>query len=326
MNSTLPKKQVGFSQKRREIVEIAFNKFDLNKEGLVPLAALTDAYCAEKHPHVSQGDMAPAVAKRAMLNALTPSAQQHDGSVAVEDFILFHERMSAELDEMQVRNADAYFVSLVDGLWGISTVRLEPTSVVPLTMDIPTGILSTQKMDLLWKDESGNVVGFKHVVKPCFARAWLPENVQGMFVFPEEAKALNVSYLPLQSAIQPPYSIVWTRADGSVEGLRDVVVSNIDPALLPSNVKSIILSSKEVTSRSDINFRPTPKVVNPMYQTTNSCFGTGVHDATAKAQNDKLLTLSGKNPVGVYAGRAGKFSASFAGGMPVASGLNFSAK
>ncbi|CUG93385.1 Hypothetical protein, putative, partial [Bodo saltans] len=109
MNSTLPKKQLGYSQQRQSIVEAAFNKFDPTGSGRVPLAVLTEAYCAEKHPHVSQGDMAPAVAARAMTNAFTPSAKQHSGSVAVEDFVLFHERMSAEVDEMQIRNADAYF-------------------------------------------------------------------------------------------------------------------------------------------------------------------------------------------------------------------------
>lgn len=326
MNSTLPKKQVGFSQQRRDIVDAAFRKFEGAETGLIPFEALKKAYHPERHPHVSQGDMAPAVAFRAMVNALTPSANQHDGCVAVEDFVLFHERMSAEVDDMQLRNADAYFVSLVDGLWGISTVYLQPTSVVPLTMDVPRGVLATQKMDLLWKLDDGSITGFKSVVKPIFARSWLPLNVQGLFVFPEESKSLKVTYMPLQSAIQPPYWIVWTNADGSAEGIQDAVVSNVDLSLLPPLVRSIILTGKEVATRSDVQVRTVPQAVNPMYQTTNSCFGIGVHEATAKVNQEKSLALSGKNPVGVYAGRVGKFSSTFAGGMPTASGLNFSTK
>jgi hypothetical protein len=325
MNSTLPKKQLGFSLQRQSIVGAAFNKFDPNGSGLVPLKVLTDAYCAEKHPHVSQGDMAPAVAARAMINALTPSAKQHSGSVAVEDFVLFHERMSAEVDEMQIRNADAYFVNLVDGLWGVSTVHLAPTSVVPITMDVPRGILASKKLDLVWRDDAGSLRGFKGVVKPTFARSWLPQDIQGLFVFPEEAKSLSITYLPSQPAIQPPYSIVWSNA-GESFGLQDVIASNVDVALLPSSLRSVILTTKEVAARSDIQFRTIVAPANPMYMTTNSGIGAGVHEATAKVQLDKTTALNGENPVGVFAGRVGKFTGTFAGGMPVASGLNFSVK
>lgn len=321
------KKEIGFSLSRQAIVEAAFLKFDPTATGFVPLQTLTDTYNATSHPHVSLGDLAPSVAKKAMVAALTPSANQHNGSVAVEDFYLFHERMSAEVDAMKVRAADSFYHKLVDGLWGVSTVRLLPTGIVPLTVYFPEGILATQKMDLLWRDEkSGALVGYKNVVRPQFARAWLPEAIRGSFAFPEETKGTAVTYLQSQPALQPPYSIVWDGASGK-EGLQDIVVSNVDLDVLPEYLRAIILSAKEAAAvKSQVEFLRPPTVSNPMYRTSNSHFGKGADEATIKVQQEKTQALTGQNPVGVFAGRIGKFSGTFAGGMPSASGLNFSGK
>lgn len=324
MHSTGKKGSIGFSAARRDVAERAFAVFDTEKTGLVPLDTLIAAYDTRKHPVVANGDLAPAAARAQMVTALSASARQHNNCVAFEDFVLFHQRMSDEVDLIKGKqDLDKYYVDLVSQLWKLDVTPLEPTGIVPVLLDAPTGLLATRHMHLVWKDaDSARLVGYRNVVKPTFGRRALPEHIRGYFAFPEELKECSVTWLTAQAAIQAPFHVVWETDSKSLRGVKSVVVSNVDLTAVPAELRAILVTAKEAATM-DIDFIEQTVVVNPMYQRSNAAFGDGVEAATAKNQQEKMLALSGMNPVGVYAGRTGKFTSTFGGGMPQATGLNF---
>mmetsp|Transcript_992 Transcript_992/g.1078 ORF Transcript_992/g.1078 Transcript_992/m.1078 type:complete len:338 (+) Transcript_992:21-1034(+) len=332
------KKNIGFSDVRRGVVAEAFRTFDPDGSGLAPLEAIIAGYAAHQHPAVVRGDLAPSDAQQRLREQLSPSAKQHDGMVAVEDFFLLHERISDDVDRSKVcTDGDKEFIAIVKPLWGLGLVRLAPTGIVPITTEVPSGVLASCHMDLLWVTESGGnkirLSGYKNVVKPHFARGAIPEAIQGHFAFHEEISNQNlfdVQFKAPQPAIQPPLSIVWQLSESdSLYGVRDVIVSNIDVAILPSEVRAFIRTAGEVQEIEKgrciqwLNAGSNSTIKNPAYTTSNSKYGVGVSSQATKVLMEKTQALSGQNPVGIYAGRSGKFTATFAGGMPQASGLNF---
>lgn len=320
MSSSKP--SLGFSARRREIVEAAFARFDPQGTGFAPYDALVAAYDVAKHPTVALGDMAPSAARQILANQIKPSADANNGNVAFEDFVMFHQKMSNEVDKLREKDLDYYYVTLVSNLWNVNTLRIPPTNIIPVTFQLPTGLLATRNLDLIWVDESsGKLVGYRGVVKPCFARKVLPESLQGHVAFVDELRGTSVTYLPPQPAVQPPYDLVWGQ-DEKLFGLEGLILSNVDLSQLPAALTAHVIPSKDAKGLA-VQYVNESTFENPTYKTSNSKFGYNAEEYTRRLNEEKLKTLTGQNPVGVEAGRSGAFTAMFGGGMPQAAGLNF---
>lgn len=312
----------------RRVVEEAFLQYVDESTGMAKLDVLVQAYDTSKHPTVVLGDLAPSAAKKILRTQLEPSANYHNGYVALDDFLVFHERLQTGLlkTESHVKDPEARFVQLVAQLWNVAALKLEPTGITPLTMELPTGFQASRQMDLIWVDEAtGALQGYRGVVKPIFRRADLPKGIQGHFAFADEVKLLNVKYIPPQPAVRPPFDVVWSDND-VLYGLAAVVSSSVDTAVLPSFLATFIgnCPKNQDGKAMDVTFlqKDDAAMKNPMYITSSAAIGIKAVEYAHKVVDAKIKALNGTNPVGIFAGRAGKFTATFDGGMPQSSGFN----
>ena len=103
---------MALNQLRREAVDKAWRTLDPDMTGLVPLDVLLRAYDPSRHPKVCAGIMAPSRAVDILRNHMDASQKAHSGNVLADDFILFHAKMSAEIDKERMLDADRYFAQL----------------------------------------------------------------------------------------------------------------------------------------------------------------------------------------------------------------------
>ena len=176
-------------------------------------------------------------------------------------------------------------------------------------------------MHLIWVDEKrGTLVGFKGVVLPSFARKDLPEFLRGYFAFPREVEGRHVHFFPPQPAVHPPYDLSWKDESENFYGVRGVVASNVDIGCLPEQLAAAVVTSNVADARRT-TFLSDIKPLNPTYMRSSDAIGIA-----ADREALRLLELKQKAsqnvPGFVHAGRSGKFTATFAGGMPLASGFN----
>ena len=314
--------QYKLSNKRVDIIADAFASLDSDHSGKALLSEVTARYDVLKHPLVLDGQMAPSKATQILLNHFEPCAAEHGGTITWDEFFTFHAKISKEVDGRRESDPDGYFVSLVTSLWRLNVAKLPTTNIAPISLEKPTGLSATRGMDFIWPSEDGKLTGYKGVVSPTFARFSLPESLRGYFALPQELLQVSVSYLPIQSAVQPAYDLVWRDAeDQPYVGFQGIIAANIDYASLPAFLQQFVLTPKESASLK-VQFFPTEKASNPFYKKSSQSIGVKADEYALRVNDIKKQLHEGTLRGTVFAGRTGSFTRQFAGGMPVTSGFN----
>lgn len=315
---------------RLEVVKRAFVKLAQEEAGTVPLSAMKMLYNAAAHPRVLDGSISQSKAR-----ALFESHFTHippEGAVTWDDFASYYTKASTEIDAGRDIDPDASFVQMVIRAWRLDedgAPRFESTGILPTTLERPSGYSATVNMDLVWKDENGGLVGYRHVVKPLFSRAELPDEIRGYFALPVESTRANVRFLPAQAALVADLDLVWPKnaaePSGEWTGYRAAVRSNVDTRFLPALLQNYILPFTR-TSQMNVTYNESVKIQNPVYKKTSQTYGVGAKEHCAQVAELKKLTWEGKAAGNVFAGKTGKFSDQFKAGCYRNSGLNVSVK
>jgi hypothetical protein len=319
-------KKASLPPQRLQLVETAFRKLDPSNSGFASLESMKATFDAARHPRAVDGTMSQSMVREAFFNQFEPLAAARGGSVSWDEFLTYYTRLSAEIDTGRELNHDHFFEMVVSKVWRLDDDAKDPlpvTKVIPITLERPTGLLATQNMDLMWPDGAGGLIGFRAVVKPWFARSDLPEGLRGHLLFAQETQRHTHKYLPVQAALTPPHDIIWEiePESGVYAGLQGVVLSNVDLAQLPTDLLQYILPSK-VSGQKSVHFLSLPKVENPHYKRSSEVYGFRAQEHCQELLELKKAVFSGDAKGGVFAGRTGKFSNEFGGGMYRNSGLN----
>jgi Ca2+-binding EF-hand superfamily protein len=98
--------------RRQRVIEIAFDRFDVDKTGVIDLNDLREVYDVSRHPQVLAGKITEA---EALLSFLTLFDDQSnpDGRVTKEEFIAYYTGLSASIDN------DDYFEAIVIRAWNL---------------------------------------------------------------------------------------------------------------------------------------------------------------------------------------------------------------
>ena len=317
--------KVGLSSRRLEIVDRAFQKLDTKKSGFVNLTEIIRVYDATRHPRVLDGSMSPSQALQQLLNFFEPCAILRNGTISLEEFLGYYAKMSVEVDRGREQNPDEYFERVVARFWRLDEdqlVRLQPTNIIPVTLDVPTGLLAMTSMDLIWAVEGGKIVGYKGVVKPVFGRKILPEAIRGMCAISGELSRFPHEYIPSRPAMLPPFDLVWEIEEGGPwTGLQGVVTSNINPAALPAHIQQHVITHEEAVKRN-VTFIPLVAVANVFYKKSSEVVGQGTEGAATRLFEVKKSTYEGNACGNGFAGRNGSFSNQFIAGMYSTASLN----
>ena len=91
---------------------MAYEKLDVNKDGLVKLDDIAKIYDASKHPDVLDGKKTPEQVFREFMKLW--DTQDKDGIVTFEEFCEYYGDVSASVDD------DIYFVEMMKSAWKLT--------------------------------------------------------------------------------------------------------------------------------------------------------------------------------------------------------------
>lgn len=103
---------------RRSLVEQAFNKLDLNGNGVIEVDDIKDKYNARKHPDVVQGKKTE---QQVLMDFIETFELHHgirtrdprDSRVNLEEFLEYYDNVSVSID------TDEYFALMINNSWNI---------------------------------------------------------------------------------------------------------------------------------------------------------------------------------------------------------------
>jgi len=101
------------SDRRLELVRLAFNKIDQDGNGVVEPSEIADKFDASKHPEVIAGRMTPNQVYAEFLETFDVGGEK-DGMVTREEFVNYYTNIGANID------ADDYFELMIRNAWHIS--------------------------------------------------------------------------------------------------------------------------------------------------------------------------------------------------------------
>ncbi len=94
---------------RKRYIKAAYDKLDVNKDGLVKLDDISQIYDASKHPDFVSGKKSK---DQVLLEFMSLwDCQQKDGIVTFEEFCDYYSDVSASID------SDDYFAEMMIGAW-----------------------------------------------------------------------------------------------------------------------------------------------------------------------------------------------------------------
>ena len=311
-----------------DVVEAAWYKVSGGAEQ-VPVARVKEAYDASRHPRVLDGVMSVGQAQEVVARAFDTVP---DGVVTWAEFLQYHVKMSAEVDRGRSVDRDGTFVGIVVQQWSLDkdpNSAMQPTGIIPSTLECPKGLKRTQNMHLVWADASGNagpkaLIGFKAAVKTRFARGDLPAEIRGHFAFPDEVADYTLKGAVARSALLSPLSIVWRdEATGAAKGFKEVVSQNIDLAQLPETLRAFVLPHTDAEAvYGAVEWLTLAEPYNPMYKKSSEAFGEAAEESAKDVLTLKRKVWEGTNCGLAWHGHTGKFTDGFNGGPGRASGLN----
>jgi hypothetical protein len=309
--------------RRIDIIADAFASFDPEHTGKASFKDIAARFDVMQHPLVQDAQMAPSKATKILFDNFQECANRNDGFITWDEFFNFHAKISVEVNARREADKDAFFVNLVTSIWRLEQATLAGTKIVPVTLEMPSGLAATRNMDLIWAAEDGHLCGYKGVVTPTFARLSLPEQLRGNFALPQELLQASVKYLPIQSAVQPAYDFVWREGeDKPFVGLKGIIAANVDYALIPPFLQQFILTPKESAALKVQFLATSEKPPNPFYKKSSQSIGVNANEFSLRVNMLKKQLHEGTLRGTVFAGRTGSFTKQFAGGMPVTSGFN----
>jgi hypothetical protein len=315
------------SEPRMEVVLAAWNKV-ASGEDRVNLSQLLQAYDAARHPRVLDGNMSVGQAKEVVARHFEASVA--DGVVSWEDFLQYHVRMSNEIDRGRSVDRDGTFVNIVVNSWKLDKdpeTAMQPTGVIPSTLDCPVGLKRTRNMDLVWLDGSREktFLAYRGAVKTRFARRDLPAHIRGHFAFADEIPLdWTVKPSPSRSAVITPHSIVWVdEATGEARGLKELVYPNVDLGLVPEGLRAVLMNHHDAEAKyGKVHWLALEQAYNPAYQKSSEVYGVGAKESAHDVLDLKKKAWEGNNCGAAWHGHTGKFTDSFNGGPYSFSGLN----
>lgn len=320
---------MALSSADQELVRIAFQSMDHTGSGLVSLDEICKTFYAAEHPRVKEGTMAPSAARDTLLHQFGACAAEHNGNVDLYEFLAYHERLADEANDEHVSDVAAFTTETIMRLWRLGDLLI-PTGIrpsFPIT-EPPTGLYAATLMSLVWVERdtaSGECVlkAVKDVVRPIFARGDLPEDLQGLFAFPDELAGLQVHYVPTQISIQRWLDVIWEYEDGKYCGVEGIVSARVDLDCLPEGVRQFIVEHSEAIRKRSAFVKTTNKA-NPMYTRSSEAYGYGVTEECRKLAEWKANSLNGKQLGLQYHGLCGKFFAKMKAPMQstAATGMN----
>lgn len=312
------------NETRMSVVEAAWHKI-AQDEDRVPLDKLKAAFDASRHPRVLDGNMSVGQAKEIIARHFDSVP---DGVVTWEEFLQYHVRMSKEVDRSRDLDRDGTFVSIVVREWRLDKdpeLAMQPTGIIPSTLDCPEGLKRTRNMDLVWSDPAkpGAFLAFKGAAKSRFARRDIPAHIRGHFAYADEMSDMTVKACVARSAFLSPLCIVWADEAGQAKGFRGVISQNIERAQLPEALRNAIMPEDDaVKAFGAIEWLPLEEVYNPTYQKSSQSFGVGAQQSAENVLTLKRKVYQGDNCGLAWHGHTGKFTDGFNGGPYKFSGLN----
>ena len=97
------------SEKRIACIRMAYDKLDVNKDGLVKLDDIAQLYDVSQHPDVISGKMTPEEAYKQFMSLW--DTQVADGIVTFDEFCDYYRDVSASID------TDEYFAVMMKNAW-----------------------------------------------------------------------------------------------------------------------------------------------------------------------------------------------------------------
>lgn len=94
---------------RKNLIRQAYDKLDVNKDGLVKLDDIAQLYDASKHPDVLDGKKTPTEVFREFMDKW--DTQEKDGIVTIDEFYDYFRDVSASID------TDQYFEGMMKSAW-----------------------------------------------------------------------------------------------------------------------------------------------------------------------------------------------------------------
>ncbi|EPY30552.1 hypothetical protein AGDE_09386 [Angomonas deanei] len=300
------------SETAMSVVEVAYYSMDVQDKGKVSLEEVLHTFNAVEHPRVKEGEMAPSQATARVKELFSACAADHDGYITFHEFAVFHEKLAEEANFEKVPDTEEFIKKTIMAMWRLGDILL-PTGIRPAfpTNQKPTGLYASTLMTFLWvdKDEKGYVLkGMKDCVRPIFSRGDLPEEVQGMFAYPNELVGMEVQFVPTQVALQNFHDFVWEYEEGKYCGVEGIISARVDPRALPDGVRQFIMPHAEAVGKQ-CEYIKTQKVVNPMYKKSSENYGYGVQEELKKMHIWKVKSLQGKQYGLQYYGLVGKYFA-----------------
>jgi len=303
------------NERRVTVVKCAFDAL-AQESGALRLSDVTSHFCPQNNPLVKSGKMTEEQLVQNMLDRFEKG--NPEGIVTWEQFVDYYRDLSEMLDRTQKKETDkdGLFELIVERCWGLEETHPQSPDPRLITfLETPSLLAATQPLNLMWVVD-GQLVGYRAVVKPIFARGALPLWLRAHCLTVEETQAAGrFRYLPAQTALLAPYNLIWPAAgDSTYEGIPGVITSNIELHLLPVKLREAILPAAS-TPQGVVRFVPSePPKRHPMYFSSSETFGTGVEKAAnARAAHN-------------WAGRKGDFTQCFTTGSFRSSGLNTSLK
>jgi calcyphosin len=103
---------------RRSLVEQAFNKLDINRNGIIEIEDLKDLYNAKKHPDVVQGKKSE---QQVLMDFIETFEIHHgirirdprDNRITLEEFLEYYDNVSISIEN------DEYFALMINNSWNI---------------------------------------------------------------------------------------------------------------------------------------------------------------------------------------------------------------
>lgn len=94
---------------RKRYIRLAYDKLDVNKDGLVKLDDISQIYDASKHPDVIDGKKTPEQVFVEFMKLW--DTQDKDGIITFEEFCDYYTDVSASID------SDDYFAAMMTSAW-----------------------------------------------------------------------------------------------------------------------------------------------------------------------------------------------------------------
>lgn len=101
--------QGDLNDSRKRWIRAAYDKLDVNKDGLVKLDDVASLYDASQHPEVRDGKKSPEQVFREFMSAW--DTQDKDGIVTFDEFCDYYRGVSASID------GDDYFEAMMKSAW-----------------------------------------------------------------------------------------------------------------------------------------------------------------------------------------------------------------